>query len=120
VAKRDGRREWLRAAKIARSIHLALNAAGVAAPAGSGIELAQRVLTALWRERSEAAPLPATRIAAAVVRQLVAAGLPAVALQYERAGAELRRRRLELRAVQPAARATDPIVARRGIAAEGR
>lgn len=46
IVKRDGRREWLRATKIARSVHAALLAAGET-DEGRALDLAMGVVSAL-------------------------------------------------------------------------
>lgn len=94
VEKRDGRREWLRATKLARSIRLAL----IDAEAGDewlATELAAAVLAGL-RARGEASAVRAEVIADAVGRVLVAAGCAPAAAAYVRARAERERRRAEL------------------------
>jgi hypothetical protein len=63
VEKRDGRREYLRATKLARSIHLALCGVGVDED-WRALELANVVLEGLRRRRSDddadAVPPPRT------------------------------------------------------------
>lgn len=104
VEKRDGRREWLRASKLARSIHLALQAAGAPEP-WRALEVAEAVLVGLRHRRAEGLSLPTAMLADGVSRVLLAIGYPVAALQYERVGAELRRRRAALQAQLPAAAA---------------
>ena len=90
VIKRDGRREWLRASKLARSIQLALQRAG-AGETWRALELATTVLTAL-RARWGIGPIRAEVIAAAAEHVMSATGHAEAACAYSETGAELRRR----------------------------
>lgn len=108
VEKRDGRREWLRATKLARSITLALEAVG-AGERFRAFELASAVLSGLRRPSGPIArcendrrPVRVTEIAAAVEHTLTAAGFPHAAATYAQCGAEQRRRRSVLVAAPPA------------------
>lgn len=93
VQKRDGRREWLRATKLARSIQSALGD-GAAGCGGGGVadafELASAVLADLGR-RSGSAPhrtaqsesiVTTVEIAACVERMLFASGHARAATRY--------------------------------------
>jgi uncharacterized protein (UPF0218 family) len=105
VQKRDGRREFLRATKLARSIHLALQGAGIDED-WRAIELAGVVIEALRRKRSAAAAhgeavlLTTAEIADAAQQALVATGQPAAAVQFGAVAAERRRRRQSLVAME--------------------
>lgn len=102
VEKRDGRREFLRATKLARSIHLALYEIGVDED-WRAIELATVVLEGLRTRRSRegaaSAPksgalvLNTSEIADAVQHLLVVTGQPAAAVSYGAVQAERVRRR---------------------------
>ncbi|HEB52123.1 MAG TPA: hypothetical protein ENI87_02590 [bacterium] len=112
VEKRDGRREFLRATKLARSIHLALYAIGVDED-WRALELAGVVLEGL-RERTGAKDKPevvlsTADIADAVQHLLVVTGQPAAAVSYGAMQAERARRRTSvatLLAPPPAERST--------------
>jgi hypothetical protein len=97
VEKRDGRREWLRATKLARSIHLALSASGASEP-WRAIDLAEAVLGALRLRRVERGQggddgtLSTLEISDAVQHALIATGFGAAAWSFTRVGAERRRR----------------------------
>lgn len=98
VQKRDGRREFLRATKLARSIHLALHSVGVDED-WRALELANVVLTALRQKRrpGDEAPdhvvLTTTEIADAVQHLLVVTGQPTAAVSFGAVAAERTRRR---------------------------
>lgn len=111
VIKRDGRTEYLRATKLARSIHLALLSLGIDED-WRALELANVVLQALRQKRSvpadpssplpasspaasppAASPLPTSVIADAVQHLLVVTGQPAAAVAYGAVAAERGRRR---------------------------
>ena len=101
VRKRDGRKEWLRATKLGRSIQLA----AAAATAGDVIveewwamELTDAVLQGLRQKCCKAGVLSTARLAEAVQQVFVATGFPQAAEVYRRAGAEQRHRRAVLRA----------------------
>jgi hypothetical protein len=99
IIKRDGRREWLRTTKLARSIHGALSSAGVA-EGWLALELATTVLGGLrsrlraadgplvWRQ----AQLSTADVARAVERVLYATGYPLAAVAYAEVRAERCRR----------------------------
>lgn len=96
VEKRDGRTEFLRATKLARSIHLALHSVGVDED-WRALELANVLLTALRDKRGPGAlPLPTAEIADAVQHLLVVTGQPAAAVAYGAVAAERTRRRRSL------------------------
>lgn len=100
VHKRDGRREFLRATKLARSIHLALHSVGVDED-WRALELANVVLTALRQKRRDAAAvdevvLTTTEISDAVQHLLVVTGQPAAAVAFGAVAAERSRRRSSL------------------------
>ncbi|MCR9243990.1 MAG: hypothetical protein NXI31_03090 [bacterium] len=106
VEKRDGRREFMRSTKLARSIHLAMHSVGIDED-WRAIEFANVVLTAL-RERvgaaradgagrsraaaGEASVLRTADIADAVQHVLVATGQPNAAVAYGAVAAERARR----------------------------
>jgi hypothetical protein len=112
VQKRDGRTEFLRTTKLARSIHLALLGVGVDED-WRALELANAVLTGLrcraGAPATEATPdavgasLPRARamlstaeLADAVQQVLVVTGMPAAAANYGAIGADRARRRRSL------------------------
>jgi hypothetical protein len=98
VRKRDGRREFLRATKLARSIHLALHSVGVDED-WRALELANVVLQALrQKRRPDAEPgvevvLTTAEISDAVQHLLVVTGQPAAAVAFGAVAAERSRRR---------------------------
>lgn len=97
VKKRDGRREFLRATKLARSVHLALYAIGVDED-WRAIDVASAVLDGLRQKRKlagEAGPvvLTTSEIADSVQHLLVVTGQPAAAVSYGAVQAERARRR---------------------------
>jgi hypothetical protein len=107
VEKRDGRREWLRASKLARSIHAALRA-GREGEAWRAVELAQVVLAGVARARATAqTPVKTSELAHAVERVLLAQRCVHSAVAYLQVGAERQRRRDQLRAA-PATDAPRP------------
>ena len=95
VEKRDGRRVWLRATKLARSILLALRSAQIEEP-WRAVDLASSVLTGLRSVHGEKTVLSTDLLADAVQRVLTATGFAVAAGAYEMVGAEQRRRRLAL------------------------
>lgn len=101
VQKRDGRREFLRSTKLARSIHLALHSVGVDED-WRALELANVVLQALRQKRrpaDEAADhvvLTTTEISDAVQHLLVVTGQPTAAVSFGAVAAERSRRRQSL------------------------
>ena len=102
VEKRDGRREFLRATKLARSVHLALYEIGVDED-WRALELATVVLEGLRQKRvakSDKAAvtvgqvvLTTAEIADAVQHLLVVTGQPTAAVAYGAVQAERSRRR---------------------------
>ncbi|MFT4516033.1 MAG: hypothetical protein ACI91B_004755, partial [Planctomycetota bacterium] len=109
VEKRDGRREFLRATKLARSVHLALYEIGVDED-WRALELASVVLEGLRQKRkaaqtasqaaSSANPvvggpvvLTTTEIADSVQHLLVVTGQPTAAVAYGAVQVERARRR---------------------------
>jgi hypothetical protein len=111
VEKRDGRREWLSATKLARSIHVALVAAQEPEVWRAG-DLAEAVLTGVrvlgrLRGVQPEVPLPTPVLAGAVQRVLVAAGMPLAAAAYAQVRAERRRRREVVREIAGAGHATE-------------
>lgn len=111
VEKRDGRREFLRATKLARSIHLALYEIGVDED-WRALELATVVLEGLRSRRSrDAAEQPVSaegklvlntsEIADAVQHLLVVTGQPAAAVSYGAVQAERSRRRQSVATLAP-------------------
>jgi hypothetical protein len=103
VRKRDGRKEWLRATKLGRSIQLA----AAAATAGDVIveqwwamELTAAVLQGLRKKRGGSAVLTTAVLAEAVEQVFVATGFPQAAEAYRQAGADQRHRREVLRTRQ--------------------
>lgn len=112
VEKRDGRTEFLRATKLARTIHLALHSVGVDED-WRALELANVLLLALREKRTAAAlggdaaatgaacvpnprPLTTAELADAVQHLLVVTGQPAAAVAYGAVAAERTRRRRSL------------------------
>lgn len=101
VEKRDGRTEFLRATKLARSIHLALHSVGVDED-WRALELANVLLLALREKRhavprgTEIAMLTTADIADAVQHVLVVTGQPQAAVAYGAVAAERTRRRRSL------------------------
>ena len=91
VSKRDGRKEWLRATKLARSIHLAMSASG-ASETWRSIDIASTVLMGLRSRLGSRAPLSPADIALASQQVLAALGFVAAADLYSRVGARQRRR----------------------------
>lgn len=87
VQKRDGRQEFLRATKLARSVHLALQSVGVDED-WRALEITSAVLTGLRCRReavadSGAAVLSTTELASAVQGVLAANGHAAAAVAFE-------------------------------------
>jgi hypothetical protein len=100
VEKRCGRREFLRATKLARSIHLALHSVGVDED-WRALELANVVLQALRQKRGGDTAgaeivLTTTEIADAVQHLLVVTGQAPAAVAYGAVAAERSRRRQSL------------------------
>lgn len=116
VEKRDGRREYLRATKLARSIHLALFEIGVDED-WRALELATVVLEGLRtrrRDEKESASrrdplvLNTVEIADAVQHLLVVTGQPAAAVSYGAVQAERGRRRQSVATMAPPPGGLDP------------
>ena len=124
VEKRDGRTEYLRATKLARSIHLALHSVGVDED-WRALELANVALLALRQRRDgEAEDKPAraqssakgggavatmlttAEISEAVQHLLVVTGQPSAAVAYGAMAAERSRRRGSLVLLQRSALVT--------------
>jgi hypothetical protein len=99
VEKRDGRTEFLRATKLARTIHLALHSVGVDED-WRALELANVVLLALRQKRTpdsgEAVVLTTSELSDTVQHLLVVTGQPAAAVAYGAVAAERTRRRASL------------------------
>jgi hypothetical protein len=105
VEKRDGRTEFLRATKLARSIHLALHSVGVDED-WRALDLANVLLLALREKRATAGGAKASRGSAAVLTTaeladavqhvLVVTGQPTAAVAYGAVAAERTRRRRSL------------------------
>jgi hypothetical protein len=104
VLKRDGRTEFLRATKLARSIHLALHSVGVDED-WRALELSNVVLQALRQKRGDedsstattaVAMLSTTEISDAVQHLLVVTGQAPAAVAYGAVAAERTRRRRSL------------------------
>jgi transcriptional regulator NrdR family protein len=124
VLKRDGRREFLRATKLARSIHLALHSVGVDED-WRALELANVVLQALRQKRrpTDEAPdqvvLTTAEIGDAVQHLLVVTGQPAAAVAFGAVAAERTRRRQVVATMARSSGLEAPLVAP-GIGARGR
>ncbi len=101
VLKRDGRTEFLRATKLARSVHSALHSVGVDED-WRALEVANVVLEALRQKRAggsqgkDAVVLTTADIADAVQHLLVVTGQPQAAVAYGAVAAERTRRRRSL------------------------
>ena len=102
VEKRDGRMEWLRASKLARSIHLALLGAGVNED-WRALDVATAVLAGLRQRRADLEQqgrtvnqLRTAELADAVQHVLVATGLPQAAAAYGAVAAQRSRQRRSL------------------------
>lgn len=91
VSKRDGQKEWLRATKLARSIHLAMAASG-ANETWRAIDIASTVLMGLRSKLGTRSALSTCDIALASQQVLAALGFVASAEHYARVGASQRRR----------------------------
>jgi hypothetical protein len=105
VQKRDGRREFLRATKLARSIHLALHSVGVDED-WRALELANVTLQALRQKRTavgavEPTVLSTSEIADAVQHLLVVTGQPNAAVAFGAVAAERSRRRAAIAELRP-------------------
>ena len=105
VEKRDGRTEWLRASKLARSIHLALLGAGVNED-WRALDVASAVLAGLRERRATeerqgraVAMLKTADLADAVQHVLVATGAPMAAAAYGAVAVQRSRQRRSLEAM---------------------
>ena len=106
VKKRDGRCEWLRATKLARSIGIAIAAARGESfdPLFTGLDgedwrtadLTAAVLTGLRDRYGVDSTLPTESIANAVQQVLLATGFPRAAEEYARVAGEQERRQAVL------------------------
>jgi hypothetical protein len=97
VEKRDGRSEFLRATKLARSVHCALHSVGIDED-WRAIEIANVALQALRRKHCEAEAeepvlLTTSELSDAVQHLLVVTGQPSAAVAYGAVAAERTRRR---------------------------
>jgi transcriptional regulator NrdR family protein len=106
VLKRDGRREFLRATKLARSVHLALYSVGVDED-WRAIEIANVVLQGLRQKRQldgvdAQIVLTTAEISDAVQHLLVVTGQPTAAVSFGAVAAERTRRRQSLAAMSRA------------------
>lgn len=121
VHKRDGRREFLRATKLARSIHLALHSVGVDED-WRALELANVVLTGLRQKKCGAVAcaddvvLSTAEIADAVQHLLVVTGQPSAAVAFGAVAAERSRRRASLATMSRGALLGDTAVESPGMA----
>ncbi len=100
VEKRDGRREWLRTTKLARSIRAALSVESDDVASGADDWLAMDLATAViggLRARGDLSVVRTERIGEATVRVLIATGYPRAAAAYTRVGTDRVRRRGTLR-----------------------
>ena len=111
VQKRDGRREFLRATKLARSIHLALHSVGVD-EAWRALEMANVVLLALRQKKrpdgtdADEVMLTTSEISDAVQHLLVVTGQPTAAVSFGAVAQERVRRRQSLATMARTALAT--------------
>jgi len=109
VRKRDGRKEWLRATKLGRSIQRAVEAATageVVIEEWWAMDLTAAVLQGVRHMRQRGEVLTTADLAQAVERVFLAVGFPQAAEAYRRAGAAQRHRRRVLerrRAIESAA-----------------
>jgi len=104
VRKRDGRYEFLRTTKLARSVHLALRSVGVDED-WRALEVTTAVLTGLRCRQlamgaDEAPVLTTSDLASAVQHVLVATGHPAAAVAFDAVAVERLRRRSVLAAAE--------------------
>ena len=118
VSKRDGRQEWLRATKLARSIERALTATATG-EAWQAVQIAETVIAGLHRRLAceggsagdaDAELLTTDLIARAVERVLYATGFVRAAVHYTetRGERERRRRILSSRSLSGSLRASSP------------
>ena len=106
VKKSDGRIEWLRATKLARSIAKAIAASrgdefvkvggGLTGEDWRAVDLTTAILTGLRSRFGKDGLLRTSAIADAVQRVLLATGYPRAAEEYARVGGERSRRRSAL------------------------
>jgi spore maturation protein SpmB len=113
VLKRDGRMEFLRATKLARSIDQAMRSVGVD-ESWRALELANVVLAGLRQQSGSGAvatvaPMTTSAIADAVQHVLVATGQPNAAVAYGALGVERARRHRSLATLGRAACPTDTV-----------
>lgn len=108
VEKRDGRREFVRSTKLARSIHMALRGVGIDED-WRALELAAVTLEGLRQRhvgdrtgRGAKVVLTTAEIADAVQHLLVVTGQPGAAVSYGAVQAERARRRASVGALAPA------------------
>ena len=104
VSKRDGRREWLRATKLARSVHDALAAIGIDDRSVS-LDIATQVVGRLRQQRGMD-DLQTSQVGTMVQEELVRRGFSLAALFYAEVGQRKRGREvvstdLEARGVTP-------------------
>jgi hypothetical protein len=105
VRKRDGRYEFLRTTKLARSVHLALRSVGVDED-WRALEITTAVLTGLRCRQlaggggDESPVLTTSDLASAVQHVLVATGHPAAAVAFDAVAVERLRRRSVLAAAE--------------------
>jgi hypothetical protein len=96
VRKRDGRKEWLRATKLGRSIQRAVEAAtagDVVVEEWWSMELTSAVLQGLRQKCGRGEVLTTACLAQAVEQVFLAMGFPQAAEAYRQAGAAQRHRR---------------------------
>jgi hypothetical protein len=118
VRKRDGRMEWLRATKLARSIGRAIAAGrgedygshGLAGEDWRTADLTTAILTGLREQYGPGRRLTTAVLAEAAQQVLVATGFPRAAEEYARVGGEQRRRRLVLMKTMPSLQDGLPLV----------
>lgn len=119
VRKRDGRLEWLRATKLARSIGQAIatslgeefGAYGLAGEDWRTSDLTAAILTGLREQYGPGCRLSTANLADAVQQVLVATGFPRAAEEYARVGGEQRRRRAVLMKTMPSLQDGVPLAA---------
>ena len=130
VTKRDGRKEWLRATKLGRSIQRAAEAAtagDVIVEQWWAMELTAAVLQGLRQKCGRGEVLTTACLADAVEQVFLATGFPQAAAAYRQAGAAQRHRRTVLEtqrltdsaAVGPAAGILSAPLGQRGEMASG-
>jgi hypothetical protein len=125
VEKRDGRTEFLRATKLARSIHLAMHSVGVDED-WRALQLANVIVTALREKRAghgvDPLVMTTAEISDAVQHVLVVTGQPNAAVAYGAVAAERVRRRTSLATLgrfgSPVGVSASEVPSQRGTAAE--